>query len=153
MDFLMLDPHHDPSTTAQDCIYEVQISCLVTGFDEGSWVGLAFVDTYYRGDDDRESAEYYAEQHAEAEESNIENPFLMDPLTGGEVDANAPIWKPREYFLRVLERRIDQVRLEWHNVVSRLLQITEPYVSRPSLSRLPQVSFPNSPANPWVLDT
>ncbi|KAK0649648.1 hypothetical protein B0T16DRAFT_457041 [Cercophora newfieldiana] len=126
LEFLVLDPQHDPATPVEDCIYEAQVSCIVTGFDEGSWVGLAFVDTYYRGDDDRESVEYYADQNSEAE-ARMENPFLMDPLTGGRVDANAPIWKPREYFLRLLECRIDQVRREWHNVVSRLLQITEPY--------------------------
>ncbi|KAK0611969.1 hypothetical protein B0T14DRAFT_339079 [Immersiella caudata] len=126
LDFLVLDPQHDPATPVQDCIYEAQISCMVTGFDDESWVGLAFVDTYYRGDDDRESVEYYASESADGDEA-IENPVLMDPLTGGRFDANAPIWKPREYFLRLLECRVDQVRLEWHNVVSRLLQITEPY--------------------------
>ncbi|KAK4442077.1 hypothetical protein QBC34DRAFT_313888 [Podospora aff. communis PSN243] len=127
LDFLVLDPQHDATAPVQDCIYEVQISCMVTGFDEVSWVGLAFVDTYYRGDDDKESVEYYASANAEVEES-IENPVLMDPLTGGQFDANAPIWKPREYFLRLYECRVHQVRLEWDNVVSRLLQITEPYV-------------------------
>ncbi|KXX79435.1 hypothetical protein MMYC01_203492 [Madurella mycetomatis] len=51
----------------------------------------------------------------------------MDPLTGGRVDADIPIWKPREYFLRLLESRTNQIRQERHNVVSRLLQITEQY--------------------------
>lgn len=129
MEFLVLDPQHDPATPVEDCIYEAQISCIVTGFDEQSWIGLAFVDTYYRGDDDRDSVEYYAEQNADAEPESIENPFLMDPLSGGEIDANSPIWRPREYFLKIFECRVKQVRFEWHNVVDRLLQITEPYVS------------------------
>ncbi|GAB1310598.1 hypothetical protein MFIFM68171_00808 [Madurella fahalii] len=124
LNFLLLDPPDTDSLvpTLEDCIYEAQISCIVTGFDERCWVALAFVDTYYKGGNNRESAEYYADQVHD-------NAIFMDPLTRGRVDADIPTWKPREYFLRLLESRANQVRQEWHNVVSRLLQITEQYVS------------------------
>ncbi|KAK3333324.1 hypothetical protein B0T19DRAFT_122819 [Cercophora scortea] len=119
--FLKLDPSDGPASSVEDCIYEAQISCIVTGIDERSWVGYACIDTYYKGDrdDNQESVEYYVEQ-------SINGP-RMDPLSGGRFDADKPIWKPREYFLRLLDCRMDQVRQEWHNVVSRALQTTEEY--------------------------
>jgi len=76
----MLNPSCDHETPLEDCIYEAQASCIVTGFDERSWVALAFVDTYYKGESNRESVEYIAEQ-----------PIFMDPLACGQIDANLPI--------------------------------------------------------------
>lgn len=81
-----------------------------------------FVDTYYKGKDNLESVDFYAEQVRAGGPS-------MDPLAAGRYDANRPIWKPREYFVRVLECRVEQVKQEWHNVVSRVLQRIEPHVS------------------------
>ncbi|KAF4447060.1 putative transcription factor SEF1 [Fusarium austroafricanum] len=63
-------------------IYEVQVSCLITGTDEDSWVAHQFVDTYYQGVTSLEQEE--------------QNPVKPDPLTAGLYDANLPIWSPRE---------------------------------------------------------
>ncbi|KAK3692167.1 hypothetical protein B0T22DRAFT_435486 [Podospora appendiculata] len=100
LNFLNLDPADGPALSVEDCIYEAQISCMVTGIDERSWVGITCVDTYYKGDDSQECAEYYAEQSM--------NGAKMDPLACGQFDADKPLWKPREYFLRLLKCRIDQ---------------------------------------------
>jgi len=112
-------------------IYEAQISCLVTGIDNYSWIGYAFVDTYFKGPDNNECVEYY--------DTTAKG---MDPLTMGRYDANRPVWTPREYFVRVLQCRMDQVRQEWNNTVSGLLQGIEPHVS--VISTLTDTSAPET---------
>jgi hypothetical protein len=111
------------------CIYEAQVSVLVTGVDHWSWTAHAFVDTSYHGDDNRESVEYYAD-----------STVPVDPLTAGSHVADTPIWKPREYFLLVLERRMGQVKKEWEQTVNSLLQRIEPYVRVHILNSLTWVS-------------
>lgn len=102
-------------------IYETQVSCLIAGIDEDSWVAYQFVDTYYQGKKPLEQAE--------------ENGVKPDPLTGGLFDANLPIWTPREYFLIVYECRLKQVRHAMHNLVARLLLRLEPYVCDPRYTK------------------
>ncbi|KAI6764105.1 hypothetical protein HG530_007894 [Fusarium avenaceum] len=94
-------------------IYEVQVSCLITGIDEDSWVAYQFIDTYYQGNEPLHQQEQI-------------NGYKYDPLTDG-LDANQPIWAPREYFLIVYELRLKQVRHAMHNLVARLLLRLEPY--------------------------
>ncbi|EWG50128.1 hypothetical protein FVEG_09447 [Fusarium verticillioides 7600] len=94
-------------------IYETQVSCLIAGIDEDSWVAYQFVDTYYQG----------TKPLAQDEEHGVK----PDPLTGGLFDANLPIWTPREYFLIVYECRLKQVRHAMHNLVARLFLRLEPY--------------------------
>ncbi|KAF5617845.1 extracellular GDSL-like lipase acylhydrolase [Fusarium sp. NRRL 25303] len=94
-------------------IYETQVSCLIAGIDEDSWVAYQFADTYYQG----------KKPLAQDEEHGIK----PDPLTGGLFDANIPNWTPREYFLIVYECRLKQMRHAMHNLVARLFLRLEPY--------------------------
>ncbi|KAF5707743.1 transcription factor SEF1 [Fusarium mundagurra] len=107
--YLKLDGRNEP----QVHIYETQVSCLITGIDEDSWVAYQFFDTYYLEDKTLEQRE--------------EHGVKPDPLTGGLFDANLPIWTPREYFLIVYECRLKQVRHAMHNLVARLFLRLEPY--------------------------
>ncbi|KAL5625689.1 hypothetical protein FOBRF1_000032 [Fusarium oxysporum] len=107
--YLKLDDENEP----QVHVYETQVSCLIAGIDEDSWVAYQFVDTYYQGDKPLEQGE--------------EHGVKPDPLTGGLFDANLPIWTPREYFLIVYECRLKQVRHAMHNLVARLFLRLEPY--------------------------
>ncbi|KAF5577054.1 transcription factor SEF1 [Fusarium pseudocircinatum] len=107
--YLKLGDENEP----QVHIYETQVSCLIAGIDEDSWVAYQFVDTYYQG----EKPLAQDEQHG----------VKPDPLTGGLFDANLPIWTPREYFLIVYECRLKQVRHAMHNLIARLLLRLEPY--------------------------
>lgn len=129
LNFLSLDSSDGAAPQFEDCIHEAQVSCIVTGFDERSWIAIAFIDTYYDGENSLESVEC----HAQKTEASIQGDsrVLMDPFTLGETNADRPIWKPREYFLRILECRIRQIRFEWQNVVERVLQLTQPYVRPP----------------------
>jgi hypothetical protein len=45
--------------------------------------------------------------------------FIEDPIACG-LDANKPIWRPREYFIKALEIRIKKVREEWDELVYML---------------------------------
>lgn len=103
---------------SQVCIYEAQISCLVAGLDNHSWMAYLFIDTYYQEDSSSESVRYY----------NSQEDLRTDPLAAGTVDSDLPIWTPREYFLVVYECRLKQVKHALQNLVSRLLLKLEPYV-------------------------
>ncbi|KAK2598423.1 hypothetical protein N8I77_011843 [Diaporthe amygdali] len=118
LQFLKLAPFQTDASGLDDCIYEAQISVLVTGVDHWSWTAFAFVDTYYKGPENQESVEHYLEQ--------VQYGARLDPLTEGQYYAEPPVWRPREYFLRVLESRVKQVKREWHNTVFRILQRIEP---------------------------
>ncbi|KAM7216548.1 hypothetical protein V8F06_008076 [Rhypophila decipiens] len=107
LDFLDLDvdfdAHFRTRAAPPEYIYEVQVSLIVTGFEQ-SWVALSCVDTYHKGlDDIRESVQYYAEENKASEaEEDWDNHFKPDPLSKGAIDANRPIWDAKEYFLRIL---------------------------------------------------
>lgn len=104
-----------------ECIYEAQISVMVTGLDEWFWTGYCFVDAYYHKDGVGESAEIFADEFGGL-------PKKMEPISGGKWELDIPVWDPREYFLRILLCRTEQVSQEWKNAVYRLLQETKSYV-------------------------
>ena len=96
-------------------LYESQISVMVTGIDDWVWAGYCFVDVYFKD-----------ENHLE----RVEQIFnaRIDPHSCGRYPADLPIWTPREYFLRALSARMQQIKQEWDNSVSRFIQQIEPYV-------------------------
>ncbi|KAI1485313.1 hypothetical protein F5X96DRAFT_682913 [Biscogniauxia mediterranea] len=119
--FLDLTPSGTPSPQQDNYIYEAQMSCLVAGTGDASWVAYGIFDTYQNGTQDEESATYYHERAC------IPGQAPMDPLSGGKIMADCPVWDPRIYFLQVLESRIEQVKEEWINIVHRVQQKTCPY--------------------------
>jgi hypothetical protein len=98
------------------CIYQAQISCVVCGLDDSNWVAYAFVDTKH--DDDGDDS---ADKATSSEELN------EDPIACG-LDARLPIWKPRQYFLKVFEIRAKQARQEWDRLIRKLVLDIEEYV-------------------------
>ncbi|KAJ4185056.1 hypothetical protein NW767_013014 [Fusarium falciforme] len=110
----------------QVCIYEAQVSCLVAGLDNHSWVAYLFLDTYYQEESSSESVEFYHSQED----------LRTDPLTAGIRDSDMPIWTPREYFLVVYECRLQQVKHALQNLVSMLKLKLEPY-NQDSLTLVP----------------
>lgn len=109
--------HTQPS---HDYIYEAQISVLVTGIDDWVWAAYCFADVYFKPEGHSETVEHYSNSQ-----------IKLDPPSCGRHPANPPVWIPREYYLRALSSRMDQVKQEWNNSVSRLVQQTEPYVCNP----------------------
>ncbi|KAI0431453.1 hypothetical protein F5Y09DRAFT_304557 [Xylaria sp. FL1042] len=114
---------------SEDCIYEAQISCLVAGLDDSSYIGYAFVDTYHDGPDSDESVKGYYEK------SNTPGRYSMDALSGGILQADLPLWSPRLYFLRVFELRIEQVKEEWVNAVFTIQNKMNSYIQDYQVSK------------------
>ena len=80
----------------------------MTGFDDSVWTAYGFVDTYFG----TESADYYNQWKAPTGDP--------DPLAAGRFDANLALWKPRSYYLKVLQIRINRVQREWIAIVDRV---------------------------------
>jgi hypothetical protein len=98
-----------------DYIYEAQISVMVTGIDDWVWAAYCFADVYFKGEGHRETVEHFSNLH-------------LDPHSCGNHPSDPPVWIPREYYLRALSCRMEQVKQEWNNSVTLLIQQTEPYV-------------------------
>jgi hypothetical protein len=88
-------------------------SVVICGSDESRWTAYAFVDTEFDGvsiDD---------EEVEDSDECN-EDPIASD-RKGPEVDADKPIWDPREYFLRIIHLRMKrQILEEWRYIVGKV---------------------------------
>lgn len=119
-----LKSQHD-DTESEDYIFEAQTSVLVTGLDNWFWTAYCFSDTYHKSANYHESVQHYSKEN-------------RDLISCGELSLDHPVWDPRDYFLRILSYRMQQVKEEWSNSVSQLLQQTGPYV-RFTLSPLSQI--------------
>lgn len=98
----------DLSFLISECyIQEAQVSFTICGIAESCWVAYGFFDT----DPDED------EQMSEDEFSDVIRP---DMIADGEADANYPIWSPREYFLLIVRRRLEQIVREWINLVATI---------------------------------
>jgi hypothetical protein len=91
-----------PSVKGSHCLYEAQISITVTGIDHWVYTAYGIFDTYFGS---KESVEVHDKW-----KSPTGRP---DPLSVGQLAANSPIWPPREYFFKVFQYRIQEVRREW----------------------------------------
>ncbi|KAH8666730.1 hypothetical protein BX600DRAFT_280011 [Xylariales sp. PMI_506] len=116
----------DSNTQCEDHIFQAEVSFLVAGLDDWCWAAYTFVDTYHDGNDSDDSVFHY---HAQAESPDD---LPMDPASGGKLQQNRPLWKPRVFYMRVLEARMERVKEEWINVVSNVQQRMYPYVSPPA---------------------
>ena len=95
---------------------EVQVSFVICGSDHRRWIGYAFVDTEAEGEDLADGEFPYEGAH--------EDPIAMGgaavEMVGEVINANNPIWDPREYFLIIVEIRMIQVLKEWQYVVRKV---------------------------------
>jgi hypothetical protein len=103
--------------------HEAQTSSLSWGTDEWFWTELFLVDTYF-GSEPRLST--YLDPSAPGDSPGDGS----DPPLGGAGSMKyKPYFDPREYFLRKLDRRIDQVAKEYSALVETFNQRMETYVS------------------------
>jgi len=94
-------------------LHRAQISFVIHGFDEWTWTAWEFEDTDHELQESDDVA-------AEAGVGDDEAVLIEDPIACGLLDANDPIWRPREYFTKILEIRIKKVREEWDALVHML---------------------------------
>jgi hypothetical protein len=85
-------------------MHEAHISCVVTGSDDWRWVAYCFVDTEIDG--------FLTDLS--------KDDLCFDPASRGECEAKNPIWKPRDYWLKIFEIRISQVRKEWEYLIYKV---------------------------------
>jgi hypothetical protein len=106
LSFLKLDKFDTQSQEPLEVwsIQEAQISCVVAGSDHWRWVGYGFVD---------------AEIDGILAESSDED-LLQDQIANGELEANFPIWRPRDYWIRVFEIRIGCVKNHWDYLIHKV---------------------------------
>ncbi|KAF2193385.1 hypothetical protein K469DRAFT_734797, partial [Zopfia rhizophila CBS 207.26] len=109
LSFLKVRPQLREKSTYGIC--EAQISLVICGIANSRWVAYSFVDTEFDDED------------LLSENSSDEN-FHEDPIAGTcsnrIIDADSPLWDPREYFLVVVEFRMSQVLKEWRNLVRKV---------------------------------
>jgi hypothetical protein len=104
-------------------LYEAQMSCTISGHDEGRWTGYCFVDTYFEHESERETARAYHQ------DSLVDRGARMDPFSQGhcELDQDVATGKPREYFLTVMRFRVEQGTNEWRKVVKMFTRCSRQY--------------------------
>ncbi|KAB8276290.1 hypothetical protein BDV30DRAFT_235745 [Aspergillus minisclerotigenes] len=93
-----------PRSDDSDCIYEAQLSLVVSGVDDYFWTACFCEDSYFRG-------------------KNPIPDYLEDKVDGpsfGLRMSKYPIWDPRYYFLSILSIRMSQVAMEWTVIVGTL---------------------------------
>lgn len=108
------------------CLYfhEAQTSSLSWGIDEWFWTELFLVDTYFGSEPNLET---YLDPSAAGDNPGDGS----DPPLGGAGSMKyEPYFDPREYFLRKLTRRFDQVAKEYGALVETFNQRMEDYVSQ-----------------------
>jgi hypothetical protein len=105
------------SPDGDQCLYEAQISVTVTGINHRVWTAYGLFDTYHSS---RDRVETYLQTKTPT--------GVPDPLTAGQLNAHNLIWKPREYFFKVFEIRINQVRREWRVILDKMVEDVEQYV-------------------------
>jgi len=105
------------STDRHHSLYEAKISVAVAGIDCSAWIAYGLVDTYFESDESVDRYHQWKGCQGRA-----------DPLADGQIDANNPIWTPREYFLKVFEIRINQVRKEWRRIIDKVEDEVKQYV-------------------------
>ncbi len=119
LSFLDINGKHKGGEVAW--LHQAQVSCLVMGPNNTNWTALCCADTYFDGDDGDDSVESVQVQK--------EAGYYGDPLLRGHWDADKPIWDPRQYFLILLCTRINQVLIEWNELVTKIKEKIEQHVS------------------------
>ncbi|KAH6138817.1 hypothetical protein HBI55_126120 [Parastagonospora nodorum] len=115
-------------------LVQAQISVVLCGTSETRYTAYCFEDNDH--DEDREMGDY----------EFSEDGFQADQITRGEINANEPIWNPREYFLVTLLEKFKQVVGEW----ARVVQVIESVPFFASVGRGPFYSGNIASASSWT---
>ncbi|KIW38376.1 uncharacterized protein PV06_09347 [Exophiala oligosperma] len=92
-------------------LYEGQISFVLAGIDEWTYVGYCFVDTYFDGDDGEGAYKY---------NEDFGNGLHTNPVMYGLADRIQTTHQARDFFLRVFNARLKPIMQEWKVVVKKL---------------------------------
>jgi hypothetical protein len=114
LSFLKLDTPKSQSQMPKEVwgMHETEISYVVTGSDDWRFVGYSFVDQELDG----------------LLTDKSEEDLSFDQIAAEEIEANFPIWRPRDHWVMVLEVRIEQIRREWELLEYNLRLAVNQYV-------------------------
>ena len=99
-------------------MFEAHFSFVICGWHERRWAAYAFDDTQFGGDDLYEKMSY-----------NYDS-FQPDPFAPNtEINADTPIWNPRQYFLAIVEARMAQAVVSWETLLRAVERRIHGYVS------------------------
>ncbi|KAL2140153.1 hypothetical protein VTI28DRAFT_4202 [Corynascus sepedonium] len=99
-------------------IHEAQFSCLIVGVHNRHWTAYGAFDTYYDGGESKYDVRSYQTTQGGA---------VMDPLTCGHHMADNSVVDAREYFLRVMESCVLEVKEEWENTGRQIMKALKPH--------------------------
>jgi hypothetical protein len=121
-DISFLGTKQSPLHRPNEALYEAQISLCVFGIDNRKWTAYCFVDTYFNNAETVKSSDEDSGYDSEDQDEDSYVYFSEDPIASeGEhsfgLDANLPIWDPREYYLTVIRLRVGRVLQEWRLIV------------------------------------
>jgi hypothetical protein len=119
--FKSTDTNKSSSTDRTYALYEAQISIVVTGIDQYVWTAYGFVDTYFGSEESVEGYHQMKGRHC----PRLGRP---DPLAAGRIAADEPIWRPRDYFMKVLEIRTNHVVREWWYIGDKMEEEVARYI-------------------------
>jgi len=109
---------HHQQNPRRFVIHKAHTSIAICGWDDFKWVGWAFInaplDLKTKKDED------YDEDGQEDEPEDVEEDYFAVDGDGrgcSVQDANAPIWDPRRYWLRIVELRVLRILEEWVEIV------------------------------------
>ncbi|KIX03972.1 uncharacterized protein Z518_07525 [Rhinocladiella mackenziei CBS 650.93] len=94
-------------------IHDAHISVVVAGSHDLRYTAYGFVDTEIDG------------YLTDCEEEDLR----FDRIAGGEIEADTPIWRARDYYLKIFEIRIDKVREEWEYLMHKLEPGVQQYMA------------------------
>lgn len=111
-------------------LHEAQASLSVYGPDEWQWTACAFLDEAHESGnlyDYEETRDGEGEDEEDEEDGENEVAVLgqkavgfdADPIATG-LDANNPIWRPRQYFVFAFEVYVREISQEWRELVHKL---------------------------------
>jgi hypothetical protein len=108
-----------PSVDTLYCLYEAQISVTITGIDHSVWTAYDISEDYFGS---RDSIDDYHQMISRPSGSR------PDSLAAGQIRTTNTIWTPREYFFKVFEIRMTEVRRQWKAILGKIEDEIKQYV-------------------------
>ncbi|KAF2831927.1 hypothetical protein CC86DRAFT_280201, partial [Ophiobolus disseminans] len=129
------------------CLQRAHISVMICGSDNVQWVGYAFANNTV-DEDGTENEEDEIEGSVDTDFAEDEDEGEVDLFASDDsdevLDANIPIYDPREYWLRVVKLRLRLIVSKWEYLVYKVEKSVENQERRHGLilSRGPQSHDP-----------
>jgi hypothetical protein len=127
LDFLS-EPKKTPGSkqVTRWCLYESQISVVLTGLDDCVWTVYGAIDDYYE-ESAKDSVLQLHQEWLDGGKRSMRDPIERRSFLSPEAQV---LWDARTYFLAVVDKRTQQIREEWHFIV-QVLELRRGKLSRP----------------------